>query len=250
MAPLAKKIIIKLNRDFVLSRFWSEILAKHIDMNTWFNNWWANPFNGQSQRLFVVSGLALRFKPTIAVETGTFVGSSTWILCGMNVSKTYSIEANPKFAKIAKIRHQELIKSNRLEILIGDSREKLQYILNKISKQERILAYLDAHWHGDIPTIKEVALLVEWGGAFIGVIDDFKVPDDKGYGFDSYSGIDVGQELFIGIKGLHLFVPSTPSELETGFKRGTGYIFNQQALNYFNMEYILALGLKEIIRKQ
>jgi hypothetical protein len=56
------------------------------------------------------------------------------------------------------------------------------------------------------------------------LIDDFEVPDDPGYGFDTY-----GPDLTLNASyidaavcnhGLAMFYPSTPSSAETGMRRG------------------------------
>ena len=55
------------------------------------------------------------------------------------------------------------------------------------------------------------------------LIDDFAVPDDPGYAFDSY-GPNQRSTLEYLLQGeltsLTTYFPSTPSELETGARRG------------------------------
>ena len=48
------------------------------------------------------------------------------------------------------------------------------------------MAYLDAHWEREIPTRNEPVELANWGGNWVAIIDDFKIPEGLSYGFDQY----------------------------------------------------------------
>ena len=62
---------------------------------------------------------------------------------------------------------------------------------------------------------------------WIVLIDDFCVPDDNGYKYPSYGlGKTLNYEYIeklVEQKNLKVLYPTTPSQLETGYK--TGYIF-------------------------
>jgi len=185
--------------------------------------------NGQSRRIFTFYGLVHKFKPTIAIETGTYYGSSTWLMLGTNVSKTYTIESNRHFAKIATERFPKEIANGSLEIHIGKSQSKIKSILKNIPTSERIIAYLDAHWEGDIPTSTEVRELNEWGGPWIALVDDFKVETDKTYDFDTYGDSEVSINIFNTVSNFLIYFPSDPSTRETGSRRGTAYLISREA---------------------
>ena len=57
-----------------------------------------------------------------------------------------------------------------------------------ILKMKKILFYLDAHSDDDYPLQDEIKYIVENYKNFILLIDDFQVPEDDGYGYDSYRG--------------------------------------------------------------
>ena len=59
------------------------------------------------------------------------------------------------------------------------------------------MAYLDAHWENFLPTTQEINDLIEWGGTFIAIVDDFQVPGFPEYGFDMYGESIVGPALLM-----------------------------------------------------
>ncbi len=69
--------------------------------------------------------------------------------------------------------------------------------------------------------------MIEWGGPFIALIDDFKVEDDQGYDFDEYDSVTVDLNLIP--KSLFLYYPNIQSNLEGGARRGLGIILNAKA---------------------
>ena len=207
--------------------------------------WWSSPFNGQSRRLsnFFVIGAYLR--PKFAIETGTFVGTSTHLFSGLGVEKTFSIEIVEKYALIARNRLKKLIDQGRIEIILGSSVDHIAQILEGISKDQPVIAYLDAHWHDYLPTTQELIALIQWGGPFVAVIDDFQIPDFPGYGFDSYAGNSVGPETIPVHADISLWMPSESQEYETGALRGTGYVFSKSALELIPPEVLNDLKLRE-----
>ncbi len=208
----------------------SEALLDHIDPSVYFDRWMIQPFNGQAVRWNTISAISRAFEPNVAIETGTFLGSSTPYISSLTSGKTYSIEINEEsFEKTS--RRFRLNHSDRdIELILGDSAKKIREVLAKLDPvSTRVIAYLDAHWLDAIPTTDELLALVEWGGAWVAVIDDFKVPQDAGYGFDHYGTKIIGAEIVPVNCGISIFVPSVPSVRETNAKRGTGYLFNEKA---------------------
>jgi hypothetical protein len=216
----------RLNSERKFGRFWSEFWLHHIDVNAIFRLWFILPFNGQARRLYNVNSIAFMLKPSYAIETGTYYATSTFVFLGIpSVKKTFSIESNPLFFEISRERYRREIVSGQLEVILGDSKIEITKILEHINgESEVILCYLDAHWQGDIPTLYEIQALCEWGGNWVGIIDDFQVPHDDGYGYDQYSGAIVGPSLLNDKKEIVKLAPREKSTNETGARRGTAYI--------------------------
>lgn len=113
---------------------------------------------------------------------------------------------------------------------MGSSIGNLPAVLSGISNEQSVVAYLDAHWNDYLPTTSELNFLIEWGGPFIAIIDDFQVPNFPGYGFDQYGEMVVGPALVPAHPNLSLWFPNENEVLETGAKRGTGYVISTGAL--------------------
>lgn len=207
--------------------------------------WWSSPFNGQSRRLsnFYVIGSHLR--PKFAIETGTFVGTSTHLFSGLNVLKTFSIQIVEEYALIARNRLKQLIDQGRLEIILGSSEDRIAQILGGISKDQPVIAYLDAHWQNYLPTTQEINALIQWGGPFVAIIDDFQIPDFPDYGFDIYPGGAIGPEIVPGHVYISLSMPDEIHENETGAVGGTGYVFSKSALQLIPPGVLGDLKLRE-----
>jgi hypothetical protein len=196
---------------------------------SYFDLWFSQPLNCQYKRLEFFLNLLRIVKPTVLIETGTYLGSST-ILFAQFVNKIYTIESEQKYFDLSQKRFLNLKLSN-VECILGNSELSLELILKKISPDSKqiLVAYLDAHWYEQIPTTQELNQLDEWGGPFIALIDDFKVEDDPGYNFDKYDSVAVGLNLIPKSKELFLFYPNIPSNLEGGARRGLGIVLNDKA---------------------
>jgi predicted O-methyltransferase YrrM len=196
---------------------------------SYFDLWFSQPLNCQYKRLEFLLNLLRIVKPAVLIETGTYLGSST-ILFSQFVNKVYTIESEQKYFDISQKRFLNL-KLTNIEGILGNSELSLELILKKISPDSKqiLVAYLDAHWYEQIPTTQELSQLVEWGGPFIALIDDFKVEDDPGYNFDEYDSITVGLNLIPKNKNLFLFYPNIKSSLEGGARRGLGIVLNDKA---------------------
>jgi hypothetical protein len=203
------------------------LLPQILEPVDWLDEWFMKPFNGQSQRIKHTIRLVDSFKPTIAIETGTYYGTSTAFLSRLVSGVTYSIEANPKYFEYSKKRLAN--EKGTVHLVFGDSSSELPRILEDISSSSnRILAYLDAHWYENVPTQQEIESLMNWGGGWIAIIDDFEIPSDPGYKYDKYEDVTVGLNLIPKGKNLEVWVSGLDSEYETGAIRGTGYVFTKQ----------------------
>lgn len=198
------------------------------------------PFNGQVARMRTVRALLNTFSPDAVVETGTFLGDTTRFFSG-NLIPVYSIEVKRLFFLAAKWR----LRGNRdVKLVHGDSRD----VLGKLARHppfERPLVYLDAHWWHHLPLRSEVSqILVGWDES-ITLIDDFQVPEDPGYGFDTHDGIPLALDyLELPVSTLCAF-PATPSHQESGGKRGALYIANgpsaRHAISHLADQGLLAI---------
>ena len=182
------------------------------------------PFNGQRVRLATVRTLIDTFAPDAIVETGTFLGDTTRFFSG-NLVPVYSIELKVLYhfaARLSMLRHPDL------RLIRGDSVEVLSALA--VSRPfRRPLAYLDAHWWSHVPLQGEVAQLLRGWDEVALVIDDFRVPGDQGYGFDSYDGIPLSLDLLNLPPSVFAAFPAVPSSEETGARRGTLYVGSGQA---------------------
>ena len=156
--------------------------------------------------------------------------------------RTYTIEANPEYYKKAMNRLKGDLE--HIEVVLGDSTLEMKSILERYSNQtESILAYLDAHWYKNVPTRKELELLLNWGGKWIAIIDDFEIPSDSGYTFDKYEDQIVGIGMVpIGVD-LEVWVSTVNSRNESGAKRGTGYVFSPGTRSQLS-----ELALKDMVK--
>ena len=243
-----KKIVVsmlwKINFPFEFNKFWSDYISVHISPNSYFRFWFINPFNGQSRRLYNFYGLVHKFNPSIGIETGTYFGSSTWLFFGINLKKVHSIEINEKYARIARIRHAQQLESKILQIHSGNSADVMHVILSKLPKSERVIAYLDAHWEDYIPTVAEIESLINWGGPWIALIDDFKVETDLTYDFDKYTTTEIGVDLLPNSKDFYIYLPNETSQYESGARRGTAYLIGKVAMDTVGNSLIDGLSLK------
>lgn len=246
----AKQVLKRLCLKRQFGQYWSELWLKHVDPNAIFRHWFVLPFNGQAFRLYSFAIICHLLKPTVGIETGTYYGTSTYLFRGIpTIRKTYSIEYDKRFFEISFFRLRQQILDGNLEIINGDSKSEISNILAELNPEtERVIAYLDAHWNGDIPTIFEVQSLLNWKGNWVALVDDFQIPGPSGvgYGYDSYNGQDVNSEIFDGMGEFSILVPSQLASNETGARRGTGYFVGGNERHNFTNLLQLELPLKII----
>lgn len=185
-----------------------------------------NSLNKQLRRKELVVDILNALKPQSIVETGTHLGDSTGFFSKFS-NKVYTSDISPIYMWAAKVR---LSKITNINFFIGDSREFLMSLTkDSLVTSGKTFFYLDAHWHEDLPLHEELKIVSEnWSaGNWIVLIDDFCVPGDSGYAYPSYGpnktlNYDYVKNL-VEDKGLNVFFPTIPSNIETGYK--TGYVF-------------------------
>lgn len=193
----------------------------------WFQpevgNNWGGPFNGQVGRQELFSWLIRTIRPVMLLETGTYRGATTEFLAKSRLPVT-TIEVNPRHYGFSCAR---LWRCRNVTLHLGDSRTQIRKLFRSswnILKISPILAYLDAHWNGDLPLLEEIETIFTFCPGAVVMIDDFRVPDDPGYGFDAYGPARALTEEYvlpiIECLGLVVLYPALESKAETGARRG------------------------------
>jgi len=178
--------------------------------------------NGQKHRKRIFCDLVNACAFDAIVETGTFKGDSAAYMAQTANLPVYTSELNARFSLLARIRLRAVPK---VKFFIGDSRKLLERLLTVLNDPtKRLFFYLDAHWYADLPLEGELDIISKDWRNFVIMIDDFQVPGDDGYGYDSYGAEKtLSFDRFSNIfqkHGLVSFFPSSSSSEETGIKRG------------------------------
>ena len=158
-------------------------------------------------------------RPDAVFETGTFMAFTTRWFARAGLP-TYTVEIHPGYGQLAAWTLRD---AGTVTLVRGDSAEAMQR-LGELASASRPLAYLDAHWEERVPLQDEVdALFSQWSDA-AAVVDDFRVPQDPGYGYDTYGGVPLAlEELRLPPDAVFAY-PAVPATQETGARRGTIYL--------------------------
>jgi hypothetical protein len=183
---------------------------------------WGGPFNGQMKRAEIVEEIFRAIPFAAVVETGSHRGTTTEFLCRVSGLTVFSVEHARRYFEFSRLRFRD---EPRIELHLGDSREFLRGLLvDSRIPDGPLFFYLDAHWDADAPVREEVRIIAEHRPDVVIMIDDFRVPDDAGYGFDAQYG--PGKRLTTEdaglreLKGMKIFWPAARSSEETGERRG------------------------------
>ena len=189
------------------------------------------PLNGQVHRQKMFRDIVGMFPPQAIVETGAFRGTSTSFFASMAVP-VYAVEINPRFYGYCATRFRRQQQS--VTVSHGDSRSFLQALaVDPSVPKASVFFYLDAHWKEDLPLRGEVELIFSNWQHSVVMIDDFCVPGTA-YGFDAYGpdrtlDLDYLMPVLIA-KKLAVYFPSVDVSQETGWKRGTAILCQDEAL--------------------
>jgi hypothetical protein len=191
----------------------------------WLRESWGGPLNDQAFRRLILESVISKCGVHAVVETGSYRGTSTdYFRCLPGVTQVWTVEAIPRFFWYTRIRFR---RDARVKAIRGDSRSVLLELARNRSLTSRAtLFYLDAHWDADLPLGEEVQTIAGNWRTWVAIIDDFRVPGDDGYGYDSYgpaATLDVDY-LLSRVPGLAFYFPALPSHLETGLRRGCAVV--------------------------
>jgi predicted O-methyltransferase YrrM len=178
------------------------------------------PLNGQSGRAAIIEEIVHGCSVEQIVETGTYRGATTAWLTRFGLP-VYTVETNPRFAHLARLRFAEVALVHPVEM---DSASFLERLAGDVGRTAPVtLFYLDAHWEQRLPLDEELRIVGRAFSSAVVVIDDFEVPDDPAYGFDDYGPgkrLDLDYVKGSGVKGLSAFFPRLPGLEESGARRG------------------------------
>ena len=197
-------------------------------------NWKKYCLNGQKYRKGIIENILSNNNFDTIVETGTEYGFTTKFFSQFS-KRVVSIEKSIPIYTIAK---KNLIKENNIQLLLNDSKN-IDKILGKeginLNTQNNIFFYLDAHSDDDYPLADEIIYIFNNYKNFVMLIDDFQVPNDDGYGYDSYRGKKLNLNFIKKIfkKKEYIFFPNVSSTKETGRLRGYIIITNNDNFKNF-----------------
>jgi hypothetical protein len=181
---------------------------------------WVLPMNSQVARTEPARQLIRQCGIARVVETGTYRGTTTEFFAQFGVPVT-TIEKDPDYVLLARAR---LDKYKNVDLGEVDSVIALRALAQKLTDRAApTLFYLDTHRQEQLPLREEAELALANFPKAVLMVDDFEVPDDPGYGFDDYGP---GKRLCLGylqqakLPPVYIYFPATPSQRETGARRG------------------------------
>lgn len=184
-------------------------------------------FNGQHGRQAIFCSITGAIEFDRILETGTYLGLTTEYMHKTSGLDVLTAEWNPKFYGFSRERFKKM---EGVSIRNSDSRAFLRSALAGLgSVRKPLFFYLDAHWYADLPLLDEVKIVFEMHPKSVILVDDFRVPEDTGYGYDDYGhGNTLHMAYFEPVSNLRMkaFFPTLPSEDETGAKRGCVVLAN------------------------
>jgi len=223
---IINKIIIYSGLDERISKIETSLVYK---LQPKIFPWQTLCLNGQENRKKIITKILTKIKFDLIVETGTEYGFSTKYFSQFS-NKIMSIEKSKPIFFMAK---NNLIGEKNIKLILNDSKN-LNLILNNEDinpeSESTVFFYLDAHAEDDYPLIEEISLILNKFKNFILVIDDFEIPGDDGYGYDSYRGRKLNIKFIKKLlsKKEYIFFPNVHSSNETGRLRGYVLITNNE----------------------
>lgn len=180
---------------------------------------WGGAMNSMASRLEATRQIIYTIQIESIVETGTYRGTTTEWFAQFNLP-VETVEVSERYWTFAKMR---LAKFDNVNVVQASSVPFLQDRIARTASGARELFYLDSHWEDHLPLREELELIFNYYSQCIVLVDDFKVEDDAGYGFDQYSPtkqLTLNYLREASLPRLFQFYPATPSNEETGMRRG------------------------------
>lgn len=143
------------------------------------------PFNGDSFVCKEFLKIKEQLGITVAVETGSCMYSTTeWL--GKNFDRVHTAELNPDYAVHGKHKIADM---SNVHPEIKDSVIFLKDLMSSLSKEDRVLYFLDAHWGHHCPLIEEISVLLSSPTKLppVIIIHDWYTGDER-LGWDEYNG--------------------------------------------------------------
>ena len=170
-------------------------------------------FNGVNGRKIIFQDLLNNHNFSHIIETGTYLGDTSAYMAMTSGVQVLTCEKNTSLYSLTKMR---LKKIKSVDLYNMDSREFLiELSKNHNITQNECFIYLDAHWGKDLPLKEEISIIASCWKKFVMMIDDFKVPDDKGYVHDSYGTLKYIDMARLKTEyNLCAYFPSMPSSEE------------------------------------
>ena len=145
-------------------------------------------FNGNPAFEIYVKVLKEKYSLTMALETGTHVGTSTVFFTKV-FDQVFTMDINDSFLAQAKVNLKD---QSNVKIVRGNTGTELNKILDDIPKDTKMFIYLDAHWYDYWPLLDEIRQLATRKDIIynsVMVVDDVKVPYRDDIPYDSYKGV-------------------------------------------------------------
>ena len=182
------------------------------------------------QREFLL--LKEKFNITTAIETGTCLGS-TAIFLGQNFDRTFTIEINKSWLKIAINRIESAGVASKVKAFLGSSEKLLEDIIQLYSIGNDTIMFADSHWNQYCPLQDELRVVAKNKIKPVIAVHDFLVPNEPALGYDSYNGqpftyewIKPLLEEIYGVDGYDYYYNSDATSTE--IKRGIIFITPKQ----------------------
>lgn len=179
------------------------------------------PFHDDKKMMKIILNL-LHNNVEVFIETGSYMGKTIFFV-GKNFPniKCYSCELNRSYFEIANEQVQDLVNVN---LMFKPSPHALydicKYEENVFNKTT--LFWLDAHW-GSTPLFDELVYITTNFNNFIIIIDDFTIPNDKGFHSDGYN-LESIKKYINNYNDLNIFIPKYSSNDECCKNNPVGYI--------------------------
>jgi hypothetical protein len=181
----------------------------------------AHPFNGQVNRMAIFRDIVDICDIATLVETGTCRGATTEYMARHFRGKIYSSEIDQRYFEYAKARLKDF---DAVELQLMDSRRLLEKLFREAALAGgAVFYYLDAHWNKDLPLLEEIELILNSDVPSVVMVDDFEVPFDQGFGFDTYGeGRKLCLSMLSGFRDRlpYIYFPALPAAADSGPRRG------------------------------